>query len=389
MAGFECTTGKNVHGDPIEQVAATRHDVEADADYARLVDVGIYSIREGSRWNLIDRGGRYDFGPLEAFVRAARRYAVEPVWDLFHYGYPADLDPFSEEFAGRLARYAAAVARYVTRELPGPYSFTPVNEPSYMAWAAGEVGRFAPHEHGRGHELKLSLVRAQVAAVRAIRDVCPSARIVTVDPVCHVAPPADAEPDQVRRALDFNENVVFQFMDAVSGVTHRELGGSRGALGIVGLNYYDTNQWELDKADGPLAPSDPRHVRLAVLVERAARRYGGTVMISETAAAGDARAAWIDELSATSVELLARGVDLAGVCFYPVLGMPEWHDPSRWTQMGLWDVLPCANFARKPHGPSLRALARAQRMLAAYRIGQGIKLPHQGAMGEGSPVAQR
>lgn len=360
MAGFEGSTGRNVHHEPFDQIAATRHDVHADADYARLAALGIRTVRECARWPLIDRGGSYDFGAIAPFVQAARRYGIEVVWDLFHYGYPDDLDPFGTEFSERLARYAAATARHVSRALPGPHYFTPINEPSYFAWAAGEVGRFAPHAEGRGYELKVSLVRAQVAAVEAIRAVCPSARIVTVDPICNVVPPFDAPAREDERARAFSYDVVFQFMDMVSGRARRELGGSRDSLGVVGLNYYATNQWELDHGDSPLAADDPRRLPLAALVERASRRYGGPIIISETAEVEDARAGWIDELSSVALECWTAGIELVGICLYPVLGMPEWHDRTRWTEMGLWDVRPDDGFERRPHLASLRALARAQ-----------------------------
>jgi hypothetical protein len=366
MAGFECATGQNMHRAPLDQLAATGHDVSADEDYGRLREVGIRAVREASRWPLVDRGGRYDFSALEPFIRAARRHGMELVWDLFHYGYPEDLDPFSEEFATRLARYAAAVTRHVARELPGTQNLTPINEPSYFSWAAGEVGCFAPHATGRGYELKLSLVRAQVAAARALREACPTARIVTVDPICHVVPPPGASPEVRERTHEFNHHVVFQFMDMVSGLSRPELGGSRGALDIVGLNYYWTNQWELDRPGMPLPLDDPRRVSLAELVGRASHRYGGEVLISETAALGDARAAWIQELSSTALELLAGGLKLRGICLYPVLGMPEWHEQTRWTQMGLWDLAPESGLERRPHHASLQALGDAQQALRAY-----------------------
>jgi hypothetical protein len=367
MAGFECATGRNVHRDPFDQIVATRHDVDADADYARLAAIGIHSAREGARWSLIDRGPSFDFDPLAPFIQAARRHELELVWDLFHYGYPEDLDPFDDAFAHRLARYAAAVARHVTRELPGPHYFTPINEPSYFAWAAGEVGRFAPHATGRGHELKVALVRAHIAAVQAIRAACPRAHIVTVDPLCHVVPAPGAAAADVERARQFNRDVVFQFLEMASGRTHPELGGSPECLGTVGLNYYPSNQWELDRGEIPLADSDPRRAPLAGLLKGVARRYGVPVLLSETAASGDARSAWIDELSSVALECCVGGIELAGICLYPVLGMPEWHDRSRWKQMGLWDVSPETGFARTPHVPALRALERAQAALGPER----------------------
>jgi hypothetical protein len=43
------------------------------------------------------------------------------------------------------------------------------------------------------------------------------------------------------------------------------------------------------------------------------------------------------EVAAHSKALLLEGVPLRGVCLYPILGMPEWHEPDVWTPMGLWD----------------------------------------------------
>ena len=99
LAGFECATGYNMHGEWIDQIAATEHDLHADADYERLADVGIRAVREAIRWPLVDRGGRYDFSSAEPFVDAALRHRFDVIWDLFHYGYPEDLDPFSRAFA--------------------------------------------------------------------------------------------------------------------------------------------------------------------------------------------------------------------------------------------------------------------------------------------------
>ncbi len=366
MAGFECATGVNAHGEWIDQIAATGHDVRVDEDYARLVAARVRTLREAVRWPLVDRGGSLDFTSLEPFLGAARRHGVQVIWDLFHYGYPLDLDPFGSEFAARFARYCAAVARHIGSALPGPHFFTPINEASYFAWAAGEVGRFAPHTLGRGHELKIALARAALAAVRAIREVCPGARIVTVDPICHVVPPHGATSCVEAGARHFSHHVVFQFLDMMAGYLMPELGGSRDCLDIVGVNYYWTNQWEVGREQEPLEAGDPRRVSVAELVRRAARRYGGPVVITETAGVGRSRAPWIDQISGAAIELLAEGTPLAGVCLYPILGMPEWHDRQRWTNMGLWDV-ERPSLARTAHLPALRALVRAQRALGKAR----------------------
>ena len=381
MAGFECATGRNMHGEWIDQISATQHEVFADADFERCNRVGIHCVREAVRWPVVDRAGQYDFSSLKPFIAAARKRRMQIIWDLFHYGYPEDLDPFGSAFAERFARYARAAARHISDQLPGPHFFTPVNEASYFAWAGGETARFGPHQIGRGHELKLSLARAALLGIDAIRAVCPKARFVTVDPLCHVVAPFNGSAAELRRVEEFNRDVVFQFLDIMAGRLMPELGGNRDCLDIVGLNYYSANQWELDRPEYPLSSLDPRKRPLAELVQNVARRYGGPLLISETAGVGDERGAWLDEISDTAVELLQADVELVGVCLYPVLGMPEWHDRDRWARMGLWDLEPGpTGLERRPARSALAALERAQGVLA-------MQVEASAQMGHGSCVA--
>ena len=360
LGGFECATGYNMHGEWIDQIAATEHDLHCDADYARLEEVGIHTVREAIRWPLIDRNGRYDFTSLEPFMAAAGRHGFDVIWDLFHYGYPDDLDPFSDEFAERFAAYCNAAATFVRSRSVGPCFFTPVNEPSYFAWAAGEVGRFAPHARGRGFELKKALARAAVRGIEAIRSACSQARIVNIDPICRVVP-GDNSPAAVEHARRFNEQWVYEFWDMVSGRMLPELGGSAELLDIVGLNYYWTNQWELGREGAPLADNDARRVPLADLVRTTWQRYKTDVVITETSALGTARAPWIHELSTMAEQLLEEGVALRGICLYPILSMPEWHSRDQWARMGLWDLEMEQNtLERKACVPMLEALAHAQ-----------------------------
>jgi hypothetical protein len=361
LAGFECATGYNMHGEWIDQIAATEHDVHCDADYARLAEVGIHAVREAIRWPLVDRRGRYDFASVEPFIDAAQRHEFDVIWDLFHYGYPDDIDLFSAEFPQRFAAYCHAAGTFIRRRMDGACYFTPINEPSYFAWAAGEVGRFAPHARQRGSELKRILVRAALLGIAALRDACPAARIVNIDPICRVVP-ADASPASLDHARRFNEQWVFEFWDMVYGKVEPELGGSPAQLDIVGLNYYWTNQWQLGSEGVPLAADDPRRVPLSDLVRSTWQRYGAEIVITETSALGDARAPWIHELSLLAEQLLEEGIPLAGICLYPILSMPEWHARDQWACLGLWDLeREQSILQRKPCTPMLAALRQAQR----------------------------
>lgn len=363
LAGFEGSTGFNKQGQWFDQVVATGHDKTVDQDYADLAGLGIHGARETVRWPLVDWRGRYDFSTVEPFIEAARRQRVEVIWDLFHYGFPQDLDLWSAAFPRRFADYCYAAARFIAARTEGQCAFTPVNEPSFMSYAAGEKGLFAPYATGRGWDMKVQLVRAAIAGIDAIRAACPDARIVNVDPLCRVACPAD-RPDLEAEVRDFNERLVFQSFDMLCGRLLPELGGSRAHLDVVGINYYWTNQWELNRTPDsngiipPLADDDPRRASLRDLVREVWKRYGGDVMITETSHVADNRGPWLREVAHDSEALLHEGVPLRGVCLYPILGMPEWHDQDIWTPMGLWDPLchrePCAG--RLICEPMLQAL---------------------------------
>lgn len=362
FAGFECATGYNAKGNWIDQIAATHHDKNADEDYRRLREVGIFAAREAVRWPLVDKNGRYDFSSVDPFVRASRKHGIEVIWDLFHYGYPDDIDLFSEMFPRRFADYCYAAARHISAQQDGPSYFTPVNEPSFFAWAGGHVGRFAPHCLGKGVELKRALIRAAIHGINSIWVAVPSAKIVNVDPLCHVVPPAE-KPEMQKDADWFNDKAVFEAWDMLAGRIMPELGGSPAHLGIVGINYYWTNQWELGRDEMPLGDHDLRRVELRDLVKQVWERYGRELLITETAHVDDMRPKWMRYVAEESEALLKQKVPLRGVCLYPILGMPEWHDPERWTQMGLWELSECdQGLERHLCTPMLRALRKAQRI---------------------------
>ncbi len=386
LAGFEGSTGYNRHGEWFDQVVATGHERTVFRDYREIARLGLFAARETIRWPLVDSRGRYDFANVSPFLEAARRNRVDVIWDLFHYGFPCDVDLWSEAFPRRFADYCYAAARYVAAHTEGICAFTPVNEPSFMAYAGGEKALFAPYGEGRGWDLKVILARAAIEGINAIRAAVPGARIVNVDPLCRVTAPAD-RPDLEAEAQDFNERLVFQSWDMLCGRLLPELGGSPAHLDVVGVNYYWTNQWELRAhADGdgiipPLADDDPRRAPLAELLRGVWARYGCDVMLSETSHVGDRRGPWLTEVAQASHDLLTEGVPLRGACLYPILGMPEWHDRESWTPMGLWDPL--------RHSEPAAGRLVCEPMLEALRAARHVEALHNSARAEEKPARRR
>jgi hypothetical protein len=262
LSGFECSTFDWKDVGRRDLCDETKHRVHADEDYRMLRPLGIAVAREGIPWPMVDRGGSYDFSPIDDFLTAQRRHQILPIWDLCHYGYPSDLDPYGEAFPERFAAYARAAAEYVSAHGPeGPHFFTPMNEITFFGYMAGEWAWAAPW--GRDRETRrrftLALCRADIAGVRAIREVLPDARMVHIDPLIHVVPPRD-RPDLAEAARREAVDDAFFAFDVIGGLRHPELGGAPDILDIVGFNNYSFGQMEY-REQGPhaaLEPGDPR-----------------------------------------------------------------------------------------------------------------------------------
>jgi beta-glucosidase/6-phospho-beta-glucosidase/beta-galactosidase len=367
LSGFECSTFLWKDRGRRDLVEETQHRRHAAEDYGLLRDLGIAVSREGIPWPLVDRGGgSYDFSPVDPMIEAMNRAQVLPVWDLCHYGYPEDLDPFSVDFAARFADYCRAAARYVVPRLRGPYFFTPVNEITFFSFCGGEWGWVAPYRASREDRfrLRLALCEAAIAGVKAVREVEPAARMVHMDPLVQVVAPRD-RPDQAEAA--YHETYVDTFLawDVLAGKEHPELGGSPEVLDIVGANNYSFGQMEY-REHGPhqaLSPDDDRVKPLCDLLRLVWERYRRPMVIGETSGMGRGRAAWLKDVMEESLAAVDEGMDLHGVCLFPAVDMPDWHT-GQWIHNGIYDLVEeGGDLRRVAHWPYVEELRRWQREL--------------------------
>jgi beta-glucosidase/6-phospho-beta-glucosidase/beta-galactosidase len=370
MAGFESACHITRQGVRLDMIAATQHDRFVREDYARLVDVGIRSVRDTVRWHLVERSpGAYDFSSMDPMIDAAREEGVQIVWDLCHYGWPDDLDIYAPAFVDRFARFCRAVAVHVRDSSAEVPLYTPINEISFFAWAAGEVGWFFPYGKGRAPELKRQLIRACVAGIEAVWSVEPRARIVTVEPLIHVVPPR-GHPEFAAEAAAY-ENSQFEAWDMLSGAMAPELGGDPKYLDVLGVNFYHDNQWEHpggEKIAWHIHPRDPRWVPFHTLLRAPYERYRRPIFIAETSHVGSGRAEWIRELTGEIALAIEGGTPLEGVCLYPIIDRFEWEDPTHWHNSGLWDFAldEDGTYVRVINEPYAAELRRSQARLAKY-----------------------
>jgi beta-glucosidase/6-phospho-beta-glucosidase/beta-galactosidase len=370
LSGFECSTFDWKDRGRRDLSAELQHYGHADEDYRMLAELGIGVAREGIPWPLVDKGnGTYDFRCLDEFLAAQRRYGVLPIWDLCHYGYPADLDPWSEAFVQRFAAYARAAARHVAeRAHHGPLCFTPVNEPTFWGYMGGEWSWCAPFGNSADDRRRWTaqLAAADIAAVKAIRADFPEARMVHIDPLIWVVPPRD-RPDLAEGARRESYDDAYIAWDIISGLKRPELGGSPEVIDILGFNNYSFGQMEYaggGKPNVPLEPGDNRIRSLCELIEEAWAKYRRPCIIAETSGLHGGRPDWLNDLMHEALAAVARGVDLHGVCLFPAVDMTDWNT-GEWLHMGLADVepLPNGSLMRRPFLPYIQMLHHWQEQL--------------------------
>ncbi len=204
--------------------------------------------------------------------------------------------------------------------------------------------------------------------------------MLNVDPLVRIHTPK-GRGDLQSTADYFNNHVIYEAFDMLCGRLRPELGGSRRHLGIGGLNYYSTNQWTLAAPGEPqrfLDWRDSDWVPLSTTLGDVQQRYGGPLIIAETGAANIARAPWLLHLAGDCVEAMSQGIDLQGICLYPVLSTPDWEDSTAIFEGGLFDLSIEAGgkLKRVVSRPYAAALRTAQAMLDPAHA-SGIEGDHE------------
>ena len=366
MGGFEGSDHINGRGEALDMQRASGHLAQMEADYRRAAAAGLLSLRESAGWRLCEpASGSFDFSRVERMAWSARRSGVQLLWSLMHYGLPADLSLHDDALIERFARFAGEFASVLKPLSLGPPIYTPVNEIGYLAWMASQPHLLAPPNNTAGdspesslisgYTVKRRLVRAALAAIEAIRAVDGRARFLHVEPVCHVVAPQD-RPELSERAAEVR-GWQWQAWDLLSGRIEPGLGGSPDALDLLGINHYHSSQWEVG-TEKRLAwhLCDPRRLPLATLLQETWQRYGRPLLIAETGHVGSGRAEWLNDMAAQARHARTElGVPLLGLCLYPLVDRPDWNEPLRWHESGLWQVDPLS-LCRSAVPPYLRAL---------------------------------
>ncbi len=368
QAGYEGADHINPHGLRLSMNEINDHLTRAREDYAALRRFNIHTVRESVGWRLAEKtSGEYDFSSVALRMQAAQEQGIQISWTICHYGWPEDISLFSFDFVPRFAAFCGALAHYLAPWYQDAPVYSPMNEISFLSWGI-EAGVFscpdAP-EHNRGDASKRQLVRATLAGCEAIWQADPRARFLHCDPVIHVI--AEEESEECRALARSLCESQYQAWDMIAGRLAPELGGAEHYLDLIGINYYHANQWEAFSARrlywhlGDLRRK-PLHEILHVLQQR----YQRPLLLAETSHVGSGRGAWISHIAAQVAQAQLVGVELLGICLYPILDRPQWEDTALWTHSGLWNLDrhgpdPCARYLQPNYAHALRQAQRSLR----------------------------
>ena len=179
-AGVECTVNR-VGDQYFNQIERSGH-FERLSDLEKFAELGISAIRYPVLWELTapESVETADWSWADERLSFLRQLNIRPIVGLVHHGSgPYHTNLLDPQFPEKLAAYARAVAmRY-----PWIEDFTPINEPLTTARFSGLYGYWYPH--GRDNltfaRALLNQCRAIVLAMRAIREINPTARLVQTE----------------------------------------------------------------------------------------------------------------------------------------------------------------------------------------------------------------
>jgi dTDP-4-dehydrorhamnose reductase len=355
--GVECTVNRigDRYHDQLEQ---TGHADRA-GDLRRIAALGIRRLRYPVLWETIAPLSplRQDWAWADQRLGELLSLGIAPVAGLVHHGSgPVYSTLLDDDFPERLAAYA----RQVAERYPWIDAYTPINEPLTTARFCGLYGHWYPHARSDSTFVRalLQQCRAVVLAMRAVREVNPSAHLVQTDDAGKTfstrALAYQAQFENDRRWLAWD--LLFGIVDRAHPLWQylRSAGATSGELqwfldnpsppDVVGLNYYLTSDRYLDErldiypaaavgGNGRDVYVDVEAVRTCraisghrAILHEAWQRYRRPLAITEVhlGSTREEQMRWMLEAWDAAHSARRGGVDVRAVTAWALFGLTDW-----------------------------------------------------------------
>lgn len=365
------------------------------ADIDRIASLGVKAVRYPVLWErTLREDGSFSWSFADERLGRLRELGIRPIVGLVHHGSgPRHTSLLEDSFVGGLADFARAVAeRY-----PWITDYTPVNEPLTTARFSALYGHWYPHAKDvrSFHRALLVECRAIRAAMRAIREVVPGARLIqtedfqTVSSTAELAYQADFENQRRFLSLDILAGAMtpqqplhpWLLQNGVDADALEDFVADPCIPDVMGINYYVTSDRFLDHrcelyppalvgGNGKDTYADVETVRVRgasiaghrVALELLWQRYRRPLAITEVHIGADSedQIRWLREAWLAARDAKQSGVDVRAVTLWSAFGCFDWDTLLRVRnghyEQGAFDI----------RGPNVRptALAAVARELA-------------------------
>ena len=363
-------------------------------DLERLATLGAKRVRLPVLWERTMGNGASapDWRWPDHALARLKDMNMSAIIGLLHHGSgPRATSLIDPRFPNKFADYA----RRVAERYPDQLCWTPINEPVTTARFSGLYGLWYPHRSSDRDFVRalLQQIRGTVMAMREVRKVNPSARLIQTDDVGHTrctpAIAAQAEFDNQRRWLGFDllcgrvdrHHPLWDYLVA-SGATQRELGTLRDEPcppDIIGVNAYVTSERFLDErlelypeelhggngrdryVDVETARAHGRPIHgFGARLHEVWDRYALPIAITEVhlGCTREEQLRWMHQAWQAAVEARRQGVDVRAMTAWAAFGAMDWNSlltqDKRHYEPGLWDIR-----SDPPRITALGQLARA------------------------------
>ena len=258
--GIECTVNR-VGDRYFDQLARNGHAERLD-DLDRVAALGVRAVRYPVLWERVAPDGlaTADWRWTDERLNRLRELGVRPIVGLVHHGSgPRSTSLLDPQWPRRLAEFARAVAeRY-----PWITDYTPVNEPLTTARFSALYGFWYPHARDDRSFARAFLTQCQGvrAAMRAIREITPGARLVQTEDLGRtystraLAYQADLENDRRWATFDLlagrftADSRMWWFLRRSGELGEQELASfvdDPCTPDVLGINHYLTSERFLD-----------------------------------------------------------------------------------------------------------------------------------------------
>lgn len=121
-------------------------------------------------------------------MRAAKKYGIQQIWDLVHFGYPDGLWPTHPPICARFEQLCYAFADFYNANSSKQLFVVPINEISFLSWHSGDMRGTVPFAVSSEWDIKYHLCKAAILGINALRKAIPECKIILVEPLVKVHP---------------------------------------------------------------------------------------------------------------------------------------------------------------------------------------------------------